>query len=331
MARGMLIDLLCMMFEAKHQGQLSKADGTARSELEIVDAISGATREVKLAALRELEASGAIKRNRQTGVLYSSRMMDLANMAARNTQNAKSGQAKRQRNASENEKKEQRNPSGSASEKRAKIERHIERNESEYGSDSEKTTYSGGQSVEFQRNVSGIDSETSAGSIANIERNGERNESEVDSEKGGVTDTVSVSVSDSSIYSFLPGESEEANSLQEERRERKRPVFVTPLVANVEVALGDAFRNWIEFQFAKTGTEMPEMQQDYLLMDLTRRGVGKAIEDICFSIRIGAKNILDSSHDLQRGKSSFAKDGKDAKDVKDLKSYGQSVKERLGI
>ena len=48
---------------------------------------------------------------------------------------------------------------------------------------------------------------------------------------------------------------------------------------------------WLDFQFAKTGQRMPEAQADAIIMDLLRRGESKALKDIEFSIRIGAKNI----------------------------------------
>jgi hypothetical protein len=48
---------------------------------------------------------------------------------------------------------------------------------------------------------------------------------------------------------------------------------------------------WLDFQFAKTGQRMPETQADAVIMDLLRRGEAKALKDIEFSIRIGAKNI----------------------------------------
>ena len=68
-ARGLLVDLLCLMFEAKRQGELSKPDGSPRSDEEIVDCVSGSDRATKLAALKELINSGALKRDENTGVL----------------------------------------------------------------------------------------------------------------------------------------------------------------------------------------------------------------------------------------------------------------------
>lgn len=77
-ARGVLIDLLCLAFEATNQGELSKPDGTPRSEDEIVDAVRGSDRLAKLEALGELLVSGALKRDPETGVIYSSRLRRLA-------------------------------------------------------------------------------------------------------------------------------------------------------------------------------------------------------------------------------------------------------------
>lgn len=74
-ARGLLVDLLCLMFEAKHRGTLSKPDGvTPLSDFQIVDAINGGSRDEKLSALQELIDNGVLKRNSQ-GIIYSSRLI----------------------------------------------------------------------------------------------------------------------------------------------------------------------------------------------------------------------------------------------------------------
>lgn len=261
-ARGLLIDLLCMMFEGARQGELSRPDGTPRSDTEIVDAVSGGSRQDKINALRELEASGALKRNKETGVLYSSRMLEIAKLSAKNKANGSKPKTNRSKKGSESE---------------AKSQPFLER----------------------------VD-------VVSV------------SENRGVTDTDSDTDSDS-INSFIPFERLEKNNaaLDAKGTEKRAVKLITPMVANFPVPLAEAFRRWMEFQFAKTGQAVPEMQQDLILMDLSRRGVDKAIEDVNFSIRIGAKNILDSSHDLQKpsiGQSS-----------QPSKSYGQSTKERVGI
>ena len=81
-ARGLLIDLLCLMFESKRQGELSRPDGSPRSDDEIVDAVRGSTRTEKLGALSELLVSGALKRDPETLVVYSSRLRRLAQESA---------------------------------------------------------------------------------------------------------------------------------------------------------------------------------------------------------------------------------------------------------
>jgi hypothetical protein len=96
-ARGLLVDLLCYMFEANEQGYLSKPDGTARTDFEIVDAISGGSREEKLAGLAELEASGVISRDLR-GVLYSRRIARLAEISQTRQQNGSKGGSKTQAN-----------------------------------------------------------------------------------------------------------------------------------------------------------------------------------------------------------------------------------------
>lgn len=96
-ARGLLVDLLCYMFEANEQGYLSKPDGTARSDLEIVDAISGGSREEKLAGLAELEQSGVFSRDSR-GVLYSRRIARLGDISKVRQQNGSKGGSKTQAN-----------------------------------------------------------------------------------------------------------------------------------------------------------------------------------------------------------------------------------------
>jgi len=99
-ARGLLVDLLCILFEANEQGYASNPDGTARPDWQIVDAVAGGTREDKLAALAELEQSGVLSRDSR-GVLYSRR---LARLAGLSKQRSKSG-AKAKQNRSKTEAK----------------------------------------------------------------------------------------------------------------------------------------------------------------------------------------------------------------------------------
>lgn len=90
-ARGLLVDLLCLMFESKQRGYLSKPDGSPRSDDAIVDSIAGGSREEKLAALDELESSGVLSRDNR-GVLYSRRLARLGELsAARSKAGSKGG------------------------------------------------------------------------------------------------------------------------------------------------------------------------------------------------------------------------------------------------
>jgi hypothetical protein len=74
-ARGLLVDLLCIMFEAKHRGRLVLADdATPWTDLQIVDAVTGGDREEKLTALRDLLQNGVLKRDEQ-GIVYSKRLL----------------------------------------------------------------------------------------------------------------------------------------------------------------------------------------------------------------------------------------------------------------
>jgi hypothetical protein len=105
-ARGLLVDLLCILHEAKEQGFASNPDGTARTNEQIIDAISGGSREEKLAALAELEQSGVLSRDSR-GVLFSRRVARLADLQQTRKQNGSKGgsktSSKRQANLKQNE------------------------------------------------------------------------------------------------------------------------------------------------------------------------------------------------------------------------------------
>lgn len=94
-ARGLLVDLLCIMFEAKEQGYMSKPDGTPRSDVDIVDAISGSTRDEKLKALAELESSGVLSRDNRN-VLYSRRLSKLKELSELRSKSGSKGGSKTQ-------------------------------------------------------------------------------------------------------------------------------------------------------------------------------------------------------------------------------------------
>jgi hypothetical protein len=102
-ARGLLVDLLCILHEAKEQGYASNPDGTPRPDDQIVDAISGGSREEKLSALAELEQSGVLSRDSR-GVLFSRRVARLAELSQARKQNGSKGGSKRQANAKQNAK-----------------------------------------------------------------------------------------------------------------------------------------------------------------------------------------------------------------------------------
>jgi hypothetical protein len=102
-ARGLLVDLLCILFEANEQGFASNPDGSPRTDEQIVDAISGGDRGEKLAALAELEKSGVLSRDSR-GVLFSRRLARLAEVSATRKQNGSKGGSKRQANLKQNDK-----------------------------------------------------------------------------------------------------------------------------------------------------------------------------------------------------------------------------------
>lgn len=100
-ARGLLVDLLCILFEANERGYASKPNGEPRSDEEIVDAVSGGSREQKLQALRELEASGALSRDNR-GVLFSRRLARLAEINQTRKQSGSKGGSKTQAKLKQN-------------------------------------------------------------------------------------------------------------------------------------------------------------------------------------------------------------------------------------
>lgn len=79
-ARGLLVDLLCFMFEAKDRGYLIWPDGSPRSNDDIADAVSGGDRAEKVKAIEELERKGVLSRD-ERGVLFSRRMARLGEIS----------------------------------------------------------------------------------------------------------------------------------------------------------------------------------------------------------------------------------------------------------
>jgi hypothetical protein len=97
-ARGLLVDLLCILFEANERGYASKPDGTPRSDAEIVSAVSGGSVDEKLSALAELECSGVLSRDNR-GVLYSRRLARLGEITETRSKAGSKGGSKTQAKA----------------------------------------------------------------------------------------------------------------------------------------------------------------------------------------------------------------------------------------
>lgn len=94
-ARGLLVDLLCLMFESKTMGFLCRPDGGPRDDIEIVDAIAGGSREEKLSALVELVNSGVLSRD-SDGVLFSRRLARLSDVSKERSKAGSKGGSKTQ-------------------------------------------------------------------------------------------------------------------------------------------------------------------------------------------------------------------------------------------
>jgi hypothetical protein len=115
-ARGLLVDLLCIMFEAKHRGRLCRPDGeTPWTDEQIVDTSAGGSREDKLAALAELEANGVLKRD-SSGILYSARLIRDEEIREERRESGSKGGSKTQANRKQTpEQTEQQKQSSSSS------------------------------------------------------------------------------------------------------------------------------------------------------------------------------------------------------------------------
>ena len=98
-ARGLLVDLLCMMFEAKRRGVLEKQSGEAWTSRDVHRAVgSGAALQEIEAAIKELEDAGVLKREKSTGCLYSSRMIRDESIREKRTKSGSKGGSKTQAN-----------------------------------------------------------------------------------------------------------------------------------------------------------------------------------------------------------------------------------------
>lgn len=128
-ARGLLVDLLCVMFEAAECGYLSKPDGTPRLDADIVDAISGSTREEKLKALAELESSGVLSRD-ERNVLYSRRIARLGDLSKTRSKAGSKGGSKPKANEKQTSKQ---NGSKTEANEEANEEANTQANEKQKG------------------------------------------------------------------------------------------------------------------------------------------------------------------------------------------------------
>lgn len=107
----------------------------------------------------------------------------------------------------------------------------------------------------------------------------------------------------SSVSSALPKE-------EKRREEKKNSHTHTPPKRKsgsqpiVPTELAECWARWIEFRFATDGAAIPPVQAEAILMDLGRRGADKAARDIDFSIRKGARSIVDSDNDFEKQRAS---------------------------
>jgi len=88
---------------------------------------------------------------------------------------------------------------------------------------------------------------------------------------------------------------EENTHTHTHKRESKDSVSVPEEIA-------PHWERWCNFRLSIDGREVNSIQAETLLMDLGRRGWAKAAKDIDFSIRKGARSILDSDNDFEARK-----------------------------
>lgn len=82
----------------------------------------------------------------------------------------------------------------------------------------------------------------------------------------------------------------------------------------------DDWDRWLAYRESVDPRPLSPIQADAVLLDLCRRGADKAARDIDFSIRKGAKSILDSDHDFEkkRGSPTVGGKGKRRKTLEEL-------------
>jgi hypothetical protein len=74
--------------------------------------------------------------------------------------------------------------------------------------------------------------------------------------------------------------------------------------------IATAWERWCNFRLSIDGREVNAIQAETVLMDLGRRGWDKAARDIDFSIRKGARSILDSDNDFESRKPTHQTSGR---------------------
>jgi hypothetical protein len=107
-ARGLLVDLLCFMFESKERGYLIWPDGSPRSNEDIADAVSGGDRLDKVKAIDELERKGVLSRDSR-GVLYSRRMARLGEISQMRSEAGSKPKSKQEQTANKSETNDKQN------------------------------------------------------------------------------------------------------------------------------------------------------------------------------------------------------------------------------
>jgi hypothetical protein len=107
-ARGLLVDLLCFMFESKERGYLVWPDGSPRTNEEIADAVSGGDRSEKMRAIEELEKKGVLSRDSR-GVLFSRRMARLGEISQMRSEAGSKPKSKQEQTANKSETNDKQN------------------------------------------------------------------------------------------------------------------------------------------------------------------------------------------------------------------------------
>jgi len=100
----------------------------------------------------------------------------------------------------------------------------------------------------------------------------------------------------SDVTQVSRSERDKSVTREEKKREEKSNTHTHTAADGFE----ESWIRWCQWRESQTGRPVDPIQADSLLMELNRRGAEKAARDIDFSIRKGARTVLDSDNDFEK-------------------------------